>query len=167
MEKLFDMLESIFFTKIFGQIDLYTILSGAIKFVFILIVLVFVSRIVRMISLDIKSSYRKAPINAPRLKLLNSVDEFDFPIREEYFLSNNNTIGRADDNNIIIKSKMISKHQAVIVNSGGRFFIEDLSSTNPTMVNENPITMPTEIFANDVISMATLDFLFIEGEDNE
>lgn len=167
MENFFDLLENIFFTKIFGQIDLYTILSGVIKFIFIIIVLVFVARIVRMISLDIRNSYNKTHINAPRLRLLNNVDEFDFPIREEYYLSDNNTIGRADDNNIILKSKQISKHQALIVNSGERFFIEDLESTNPTLINDREILQPTEIFNGDKIKMATITFLFLEEAENE
>ncbi len=167
MKALFNLLESVFFTKLFGQVTLYAILSTGLKFVFVIIVLLFLSRIVRMITLDIRSSYQRGPVKSAYLKLLNDPREFDFPIRDEYYLSDNTTIGRADDNNIVIKDRQMSKHQAHIVQNEGHYIIDDMGSTNPTMVNETEIDQPTELLSHDLINVGGIDFAFINGADDE
>lgn len=166
MDFIFNFLESVMFTKLFGSVTLYALLSGLLKFVFVLIVLVFIYKIVVMITLDIKSAYRRVPIKSAYLKLLNDAHAFDFPIREEYYLTDNTTIGRADDNAIVIKDRQMSKHQAHIIQNGGRYFIDDMGSTNPTRVNDRAVDQPTELFSRDVISVGGVDFAFVNGGDD-
>lgn len=165
MESFFNLLETVFFSKIIGDIDLYTILSGAMKFIFVLIVLLFISRIVRMISLDIKQTLRPQREKAASLRLMDDPAYFDFPIRSQYFLSDNNSIGRADDNSIVLKNPVISKHQARIVRHDGVFFIDDLKSTNVTMLNRKALEGPVQLVNGDIISMAGIEFLFGDGEN--
>lgn len=167
MDNIFNGLEALLFTKIFGQIDLYTIISLVLKFVFVVIVLVFIARIVRMITLDIRQTVRRRPVDAASLKLLHDPSLFDFPIRDEYFLSDNTSIGRADDNNIVIHDRRMSKHQARIVQNGTQFFIDDLQATNPTLVNEEPVDGPRELMSCDIVNLGGIDFLFLRGDEYE
>lgn len=49
------------------------------------------------------------------------------------------TIGRQDDNDIVIPEQTISKNHAIIHIENGSFFLTDLGSTNGTFVNGNRI----------------------------
>ncbi len=44
------------------------------------------------------------------------------------------TIGRKEENDIVIDNQAVSGHHAKIMQEGGSFFIEDLSSLNGTFV---------------------------------
>ncbi|PIV67276.1 MAG: phosphopeptide-binding protein, partial [Nitrospirae bacterium CG01_land_8_20_14_3_00_44_22] len=50
------------------------------------------------------------------------------------------TIGRNPGNDIHIDNLAISGFHAKLINRGGRFFIEDLNSTNGTFVNGKRIS---------------------------
>ena len=167
MNEILSFLERIFFTNLFGQINLYMVLYSVFKFLFVLIVLVFIGRIVKMITMDLRSTVQKIPSQAAYLKLLNNPRSFDFPIRDEYFLADNTTIGRADDNHIVLKDRRMSKHQARIFQDGTHYMIDDLGATNPTMVNNDIVEQPQELFPRDIVTMGGISFVFLEGGDDE
>lgn len=50
------------------------------------------------------------------------------------------TIGRKDDNSIVLKEATISGYHAKIVFNNGNFYIEDLNSSNGTYINGRQIT---------------------------
>lgn len=167
MENFFVFLERLFFTDFVGTIDLYTILSTLLRFLFVLIVLSFVYSVVRMIVLDLRVSIAKAPLAKAYLKLLNDPYYFDFPIRDAYYLSDNTTIGRADDNSVVLKDPLISKHHAHILSDNGRYYIDDLGSTNVTLVNEVPVRQPVELTDRDIISLGSIHFMYFAGGEDE
>lgn len=167
MRAIFDFLESIFFTNFVGGVNLYTILSTVLKFVFVIIVLYFVYMIVKMIYLDIRSSTKTEAVANTYLKLINRTDRLQFPVRETYYIADNTTIGRGESNNIIIKDRLLSKDHARIVHEDGRFFLDDLGSTNGTYVNEERVEHPTQLHDKDIIGLGELEFLFVNGEQNE
>lgn len=167
MNEFFNALEVLFFTELFGKITLYMILSTVLKFVFVLVVLSFISRIVRMITMDIQQSAVRRPVQAATLRLLSNPDDYDFPLRDEYYLSDNTSIGRADDNTIVIKDRQMSKHQAVIVQNGSHFFIDDLHATNPTTINDAIVSQPTELHSRDIVALGGLHFVFLNEEEHE
>jgi len=49
------------------------------------------------------------------------------------------TIGRADDNNIIINDRLVSESHAVIAQTNGQYFIKDSGSTNGVYINGKKI----------------------------
>ena len=167
MEAVFNLIEQVMFTELIGEITFYSILSTVLKFVFVIIVLSFIYSVVRMISMDLRANLDNKPIKADYLKLLNEPGQFEFPIRNEYYLTDNTTIGRADDNSIVIKDRQMSKHQARIVKNNGIYFIDDLGSTNPTMVNGVVISQPTQLKSLDVLNVGGVDFAFINGDSDE
>lgn len=76
-----------------------------------------------------------------------------------------NTIGRSDDNNIVIKDPAISKeHCQILVDEDNRFFIEDLHSKNSTYLNGKELKKKTEIFYGDkiIIGETIIRFYFEE-----
>jgi len=46
------------------------------------------------------------------------------------------TLGREDDNNIVLDEDRVSRHHAVIIHEGGVFWLQDLGSANGTFVDE-------------------------------
>lgn len=60
------------------------------------------------------------------------------------------TIGRANDNDIIINDPYISSHHAVIKVQNGKLTIQDLGSMNGTFVNRNNITTADITFTDDI-----------------
>jgi pSer/pThr/pTyr-binding forkhead associated (FHA) protein len=49
------------------------------------------------------------------------------------------TIGRADDNDIVLADQRVSSHHAVLKRGpAGEFIVNDLGATNPTRVNGKP-----------------------------
>ncbi len=63
-----------------------------------------------------------------------------------------NTIGRSDENCIVVKDPAISKtHCQITIDENNRFFIEDLHSKNATYLNCKELKKKTEIFYSDKI----------------
>lgn len=71
------------------------------------------------------------------------------------------TIGRKNDNILILDDAYASAHHARIYISHGSYVIEDLSSTNGTYVNERKITKGTGIASGDIIKIGSAVFKVI------
>ncbi|WP_437678789.1 ATP-binding protein [Sorangium sp. So ce131] len=69
------------------------------------------------------------------------------------------TIGRAEDQTICIPHKSLSRNQARIELSEGRFFIVDLQSKNGTFVNGVRVQRK-ELRSGDTVTLGDLDLLF-------
>lgn len=73
------------------------------------------------------------------------------------------TIGRAKDNDTCIADKTVSSHHARIVTYFNASYIEDLDSTNGTLVNGKPIKKHT-VHPGDIIKIGNLHFTIEPGE---
>ena len=77
------------------------------------------------------------------------------------------TIGRSDDNHIVLDDDRLSRHHCVIEkHSGHRFQIKDLDSTNGTYINEELVKIK-ELVIGDEIRAGNTVFLFATVEDTE
>lgn len=54
-------------------------------------------------------------------------------------------IGRAPNNSLILDDSYASSHHARIFNSNGAWWLEDLGSTNGTLLNGNPVRSPLRL----------------------
>ena len=63
------------------------------------------------------------------------------------------TIGRALGNQIRLEDKLVSAHHARLRRRDGRWFIEDLRSTNGTLLNQQPVHGEQPIEYGDVIEV--------------
>ena len=72
------------------------------------------------------------------------------------------SIGRAEENDIVIADFVISKHHAQIIIFHGMYFILDLNSTNGTRVNQQLIgpKMKVQLAMNATIAFGRFCFIF-------
>lgn len=61
--------------------------------------------------------------------------QFEDRVLKDYAIGTMATIGRLGDNTIVIDSPAVSSHHASVFDDGGHLVVEDLQSTNGTLVN--------------------------------
>jgi len=64
------------------------------------------------------------------------------------------TIGRADDCDIVLPDRLVSRHHARVYWLDGHYFVEDLGSKNGTHVNGQEIHEPHQLADGDEIQIA-------------
>ena len=74
------------------------------------------------------------------------------------------TIGRAIECEVVITSKRVSREHARLRRDGRRVMLEDLNSTNGTLLNDERILAPTELRDGDTISVGDVNFAFHDPE---
>lgn len=84
-------------------------------------------------------------------------------IQELILSKERTTIGRRPHNDIVIESLAISGEHAVIVTMVNDSFLEDLNSTNGTLVNGQPVKKHF-LQNNDVIELAKYKIRFVAGQ---
>ena len=67
-------------------------------------------------------------------------------------------VGRAEDCNLALQSKLVSRHHAEIQTSGGLLWVRDLGSTNGTFVNRKLIQESELLEPGDIISFGRSHF---------
>jgi hypothetical protein len=73
------------------------------------------------------------------------------------------SIGRWDDNDIVIDDRWISRYHARIRHEGDEYVLEDLGSKNGTIVNGQRIVEPVTLSDGDVIQLTPLrEFTFVD-----
>ncbi len=147
---------------------MFETVSYIIKFIFVLIIYLFIFGIMRLIYLDIqsmRSKNSKAEGNHPYLKLLNQRERLDFRIEEAYSLDKNLSIGRTQENDIAFGDSFLSKKHARFSVREDQVFLEDLGSSNGTFVNGNRLKVGVEALLadGDKIRMGNVEFLFIKA----
>lgn len=84
---------------------------------------------------------------------------------EEFILSEQeNTIGRTDDNFILLSDSSISRKHAVIHRRGEAYFIEDQGSSNGTRLNGQDVDGRQELSTQDIVEFGNVEFVFAEGD---
>ena len=167
MESFFNFIDKFFSINVFGNLTLYQLISTILKYVFVVVVFYFIYSIIRIIYYDVRTTLKKEKESDTYLKLLNRNDGFRFIVQEYYFIGEDDTIGRDERNTICIKDKYLSKFHARIIQDEDIYFLEDLKSANGTYLNDERIYDAIELKSNDIIHVGQLQFLFIQGEDNE
>jgi len=73
-------------------------------------------------------------------------------------------IGRAPDNAIVLPLRGVSGHHAKVRREGRTVLLEDLGSTNGTMVNRDRIERPRLLQQNDLIKLGTCVLRYSENQ---
>ncbi len=128
----------------------------ALRLLFALLLYWFLFRVLRTVWNELQViSYRdvdRVPTQA-RLAVV-SVPEPDPLAGARVALQPLSTIGRAPDNTIVLADRGISAQHARLVQRGGRWWVEDLGSTNGTWVNGRRVERPTGMNPGDVLQCA-------------
>ncbi len=77
------------------------------------------------------------------------------------------TIGRAQDNDIVINNLALSRRHAQVEFKGGRFEVIDLQSQNGVYVNQERVRAPRSLDDRDSITLGTYQFVFRSSEESE
>ncbi len=140
---------------------MYNILAILFKYIFIVIIYLFIFSIIRLIYLDIRGMEGISSDDRVYLKLINRKDSLPFKIKEYYSIDDSITLGRHGDNNIVIKDPFISKRHFQIMEDEGDYYLEDLNSANGTYLNGDKIFDVVKLNDGDIIRIGQIEFLFV------
>ena len=143
---------------------MYNILALIFKYIFIIIIYLFIFSIIRLIYLDIKGMGAITSDNATYLKLINRIDSLPFKIKEYYSIDEAISLGRHGDNDIVIKDPYVSKQHFQIIKDEGKFYLEDLNSANGTSLNGGKVLDVVKLKNGDIIKIGQIEFLFVNRE---
>jgi len=73
-------------------------------------------------------------------------------------------IGRQPDNAVVIQQRAVSGHHAQVRREGATVILEDLKSTNGTILNKDRIERPMILQQNDLIKIGTCVFKYSENQ---
>ncbi len=138
--------------------------SKLLTYVFVFIIYLFIYVIIRMIFSDIQMMYRKKTggLAEAYLKLINLRRDLDFPVDESYEVEDNEIIGRGKKCTIVIPDRFLSSKNTRIFKNSGKFYLEDLGSTNGTYLNGKALgDSAVELLDGDKIRLGRVTFLFV------
>lgn len=102
------------------------------------------------------------PRDSDHHKLVRIHDSF---AGEEFILSETeNTIGRTDENFILLSDPSISRYHAKILREGDRYTAMDLGSSNGTSHNNKPLKGPVSLVPDDLVKFGNVEFVFVDGD---
>nr|WP_300003208.1 FHA domain-containing protein [Tissierella sp.] len=143
---------------------MYNILSVIFKYIFIIIIYMFIFSIIRLIYLDIKGISKLKYGDGAYLKLINKKESLPFKIDEDYVIEEKLCLGRKSDNDIVIKDPYVSKNHFNILKDEDYYFIQDLKSSNGTFLNGEKILDVSKLSNGDRIRIGNIEFLFVNRE---
>ncbi len=100
--------------------------------------------------------------DAGHAKLVRINDSF---AGEEFTLSEvENSIGRTDENFILLSDASISRQHSKIVRMGDKYSVVDLGSSNGTRVNGKKTTNLIDLKFGDRVHFGNVEFVFVPGD---
>ena len=144
---------------------MFQLISDILKYVFVIVVYMFIFSVIKLIYLDISDTKRlsKSLDDAyAYLKLMNLRRDLKFKVFESYGIREEVSIGRSRKSDIYINDPFMSKEHARIFLLDGKYYLEDLKSTNGTLLNGKEIRGKCiKLNENDKITFGQVSFLFI------
>jgi hypothetical protein len=77
---------------------------------------------------------------------------------QEFALQPTTTIGRDPSCTVQVQDSFVSTAHALLTWKDGRWWLEDLGSTNGTQLNNRDVTVPTPVAYNDVVQVGRVRF---------
>ncbi|MCB9824436.1 MAG: sigma 54-interacting transcriptional regulator [Planctomycetes bacterium] len=100
-----------------------------------------------------------------RLEVLaGATDPATFVLRDDG-LERGVLLGRSRDADVRILSETASRRHARIKTDGGRTMLEDLGSSNGTLLNGEPVARPAALFDGDVIAIGEVQIRYRASDD--
>lgn len=133
-----------------------------LKYVFLIVLYVFIARAVRLIHLELKPAGARRPAavvqtRQPSKKVKTpkkvTVVEGDANKGKSFDLGEELVIGRAEKCHIVLDDTYVSQMHARFFARGESYMVEDLGSTNGTYLNRRRITSPVEVSRGDQVKI--------------
>jgi pSer/pThr/pTyr-binding forkhead associated (FHA) protein len=123
----------------------------------------FLAWVIRALWADLrKAPQRSAAGTAPRVVFVDGASGGP-DAGEAFSVAATTTIGRADDNALVIEDEFISAHHAVLRRERGAWWLADTGSTNGTWANERKVERPVVVKAGDTLRFGRLRVRFEAG----
>ncbi|WP_062571257.1 MULTISPECIES: FHA domain-containing protein [Peptoniphilus] len=144
---------------------MFELISQVLRYVFIILIYLFIFSILRLMYLDVKSiTSGGGSLDEAYLKVVNRLDSLNFKMQEYYVIEGDISLGRSSKNDVVIKDKFVSKNHLLIREKNQRYYLEDLGSANGTFLNGVKID-PNELIElqnNDKIGVGFIQFIFVD-----
>lgn len=144
---------------------MFELISQVLRYVFIILIYLFIFSILRLMYLDVKSiTSGGGSLGDAYLKVVNRLDSLNFKMQEYYVIDGDISLGRSSKNDVVIKDKFVSKNHLLIRVKNQRYYLEDLDSANGTFLNGVKID-PNELIElqnNDKIGVGFIQFIFVD-----
>ena len=98
----------------------------------------------------------KAGRGFPMLSVSLGADNYEYTLENPEI-----TVGREADNDMFISNQSISRKHFKISYRAGNFYIEDLGSTNGTILNGQMIVQSEKLNNNDIIQIGPIKIVFV------
>lgn len=148
---------------------MFELISQVLRYVFIILIYLFIFSILRLMYLDVKSiTSGGGSLDDAYLKVVNRLDSLNFKMQEYYVIDGDISLGRSSKNDVVIKDKFVSKNHLLIREKNQRYYLEDLGSANGTFLNGIKID-PNELIElqnNDKIGVGFIQFIFVDKRWN-
>jgi hypothetical protein len=119
-------------------VDAFAVSLWLLRFLFLGLLYVFLFAVVRILVRDLRAAAREPGLALGRLRVLAS-EEGEPPVGAVFGLDAVTTLGRDVNNAIVIDDRFASAEHAVLTFRGRTWYVEDLDSTNGTLVNGQSI----------------------------
>jgi pSer/pThr/pTyr-binding forkhead associated (FHA) protein len=127
------------------------LLIAILRYAFLLALALFVLRVLRVVLSDLEA---RAPWPASRAVLV--VEAPEASRGREFLVAGEAMVGRAPGCAIVLSGDYISAHHARLFERDGRVWVEDLGSTNGTVLNGRRVRRPTAMRAGDRLKIGDI-----------
>jgi len=154
----------------------YDPISVALKFGFLAVLFLFILFIARSATKDLRRTVAPAPDSTgfhpaqPFGEAPHGVDAWLIAERgggldagERFDLIGGLSIGRSKESDVQIEDRYASGFHARVFSRGGRYFVEDMDSTNGTLLNDATLKEEAELIDGDVVKIGDTEFRFEAG----
>lgn len=138
-------------------------ISKIMKYAIIAIIYIIIIFALRIMYKDIKGGAKKRPVirKTMGLEVMERGDNLNLRVGAVIPLNDQLTIGRKGDNLLILGDKYVSSQHARIYMKNTNYILEDLRSTNGTIMNNKRVKDTVYIKKGDVIKIGTSTFKVI------
>jgi hypothetical protein len=142
------------------------VLAVLILYAFLLLVAYLIWRDIQTVTSDPQGRRNTVGAGEKPIAWLRMVPDADMPSQSEtvFVVLPPAMLGRAEDNQIVLRDEWVSAYHARIDNRAGQWWLTDLGSRNGTRLNDALVTETTPLTKGDVIGLGRLKLRFETGD---
>lgn len=150
------------------KVQLLNIIGVLLQYSLVVLLYYFLFQVLRAVYRDLKAP-RSEPLPQPATPAGAANDEARLTVvdagavklsKPVYLLGETVSIGRGDDNDIVVAENFVSHEHALITRYKHAFWLTDLNSTNGTFHNNRRVTDEVLLQDGDLITVGAVTFRF-------